>query len=243
MRKNHQDIEAINWNAIEDPRDKEIWDRLVSNFWLPEKVALSNDLKSWDTLTDDEKTTTMRVFTGLTLLDTVQGVVGAVSMMDDAITPHEQAVLANISFMEAFAKGTDLLTPQGWKDISQITTEDRVAQYTPHTKGISFVHPEDTYTHVADTLYSFSSQDGKARQVVSPGHRVMVEERNRDDDRWVTAVYEAEALAARIIDGDNLDALRFRISTGKQAPLGTPPRSPQWTPSRAISLRWEGWSQ
>lgn len=43
----------------------------------------------------------MRVFTGLTLLDTLQNVIGAPSLMPDALTPHEEAVLSNISFMEA----------------------------------------------------------------------------------------------------------------------------------------------
>ena len=44
---------------------------------------------------------TTRVFTGLTLLDTVQGTVGAVSLIPDAVTPHEEAVLTNIAFMES----------------------------------------------------------------------------------------------------------------------------------------------
>jgi ribonucleoside-diphosphate reductase beta chain len=43
----------------------------------------------------------MRVFTGLTLLDTVQGTVGAISMIPDAITPHEEAVLTNVAFVES----------------------------------------------------------------------------------------------------------------------------------------------
>lgn len=43
----------------------------------------------------------MRVFTGLTLLDTLQNVIGAPSLLPDALTPHEEAVLSNISFMEA----------------------------------------------------------------------------------------------------------------------------------------------
>ena len=91
---------ATNWNAIEDPKDKEVWDRLTGNFWLPEKVPLSNDLPSWNTLKDSEKLATMKVFTGLTMLDTLQGSIGAKSLMDDAQTPHEEAVLANILFME-----------------------------------------------------------------------------------------------------------------------------------------------
>lgn len=94
-------MKAINWNRLIDEKDLEVWNRLTSNFWLPEKVPLSNDVQSWGTLTGDEQRLTIRVFTGLTLLDTIQNVVGAPSMMHDAVTPHEEAVLSNISFMEA----------------------------------------------------------------------------------------------------------------------------------------------
>lgn len=93
-------ISAINWNKISDDKDLEVWNRLTSNFWLPEKVPLSNDIPAADincrrTTTDDAR------FTGLTLLDTLQNVIGAPSLMPDALTPHEEAVLSNISFMEA----------------------------------------------------------------------------------------------------------------------------------------------
>lgn len=94
-------VRAINWNRIEDEKDLEVWNRLVNNFWLPEKVPLSNDLQSWADFTDAEKRLTERVFTGLTLLDTIQGTVGAVSLIPDARTPHEEAVLTNIAFMES----------------------------------------------------------------------------------------------------------------------------------------------
>ena len=94
-------VQAINWNRIQDEKDVEVWNRLVNNFWLPEKVPLSNDVQSWNTLTPEEQTLTMRVFTGLTLLDTIQGTVGAVSLIPDAITPHEEAVYTNIAFMES----------------------------------------------------------------------------------------------------------------------------------------------
>ncbi|GAA2825056.1 ribonucleoside-diphosphate reductase class Ib beta subunit [Leucobacter komagatae] len=94
-------VQAINWNRIEDEKDLEVWNRLVNNFWLPEKVPLSNDVQSWATLTPDEQLLTMRVFTGLTLLDTIQGTVGAVSLIPDAVTPHEEAVYTNIAFMES----------------------------------------------------------------------------------------------------------------------------------------------
>ncbi|MEN4644003.1 class 1b ribonucleoside-diphosphate reductase subunit beta [Pantoea agglomerans] len=94
-------IQAINWNRIQDDKDLEVWNRLTSNFWLPEKVPLSNDLPGWQTLDKQQQQLTIRVFTGLTLLDTIQNVIGAPGLMEDAITPHEEAVLSNISFMEA----------------------------------------------------------------------------------------------------------------------------------------------
>ncbi|GLJ63082.1 MULTISPECIES: class 1b ribonucleoside-diphosphate reductase subunit beta [Microbacterium] len=94
-------VQAINWNRIEDEKDVEVWNRLTGNFWLPEKVPLSNDIQSWNTLTEHEQLLTMRVFTGLTLLDTVQATVGAVSLIPDAVTPHEEAVYTNIAFMES----------------------------------------------------------------------------------------------------------------------------------------------
>jgi len=94
-------VRAVNWNKIEDPIDLEVWNRLTANFWLPEKVPISNDLQSWSTLRDQEKLLTVRVFTGLTMLDTIQGTVGSMSLMPDARTPHEEAVITNIAFMES----------------------------------------------------------------------------------------------------------------------------------------------
>jgi ribonucleoside-diphosphate reductase beta chain len=94
-------VKPINWNRIEDPIDLDVWNRLTANFWLPEKVPVANDIQSWASLTEHEKEVTKKVFTGLTLLDTIQGTVGAMSLMPDARTPHEEAVITNIAFMES----------------------------------------------------------------------------------------------------------------------------------------------
>ncbi|MCS4535360.1 class 1b ribonucleoside-diphosphate reductase subunit beta [Corynebacterium sp. HS2168-gen11] len=94
-------LRPINWNRIQDSKDLEVWNRLTANFWLPEKVPLSNDLNDWRNLTEEEQTLTMRVFTGLTMLDTVQATVGEISQIQDARTEHEEAVYTNIAFMQA----------------------------------------------------------------------------------------------------------------------------------------------
>lgn len=94
---------AINWNKAEqeDPMSLEVWKKLTTNFWLPEKINLAADVKTWQTLTDDEKQAVMHVFTGLTLLDTIQSRFGATSLLADSRSLYEEAVYSNITFMEA----------------------------------------------------------------------------------------------------------------------------------------------
>lgn len=186
-------VRAVNWNKIEDELDLEIWKKLTSQFWIDERFPISNDLKTWATLKDHEKDLTMKVLTGLTLLDTIQGIFGATSLIPDALTPHEEAVLANIAFMEAFAAGTKLLTPHGWKNIEDITERDQVAQYDP-VKGLtSFVNPVLVPSHHAQEVYQISTREGSYKQVVSGGHRVYYEKYDKNRDQWVERVIEARA--------------------------------------------------
>lgn len=93
--------EAINWNAIEDMIDKGTWEKLTEQFWLDTRIPLSNDLDDWRTLSDIEKQTVGYVFGGLTLLDTIQSESGIEAIRKDVRTPHEEAVLNNIQFMES----------------------------------------------------------------------------------------------------------------------------------------------
>lgn len=94
-------FKAINWNDIPDPIDKEVWEKLTSQFWLDTRFPISNDISSWNSFSDGWKWLIMRNFAGLTLLDTLQSQVGALRMIPDAITPHEEAVFTNIAFMES----------------------------------------------------------------------------------------------------------------------------------------------
>lgn len=93
-------VRAIDWNKISE-FDKEIWDRLTGNFWLPEKISLTSDLASWATLTPEEKHSVSMVFAGLTLLDTIQARVGALTLIPDARTPHEVDIYLQIAHMES----------------------------------------------------------------------------------------------------------------------------------------------
>ncbi|ATW58556.1 ribonucleotide reductase [Corynebacterium phage Darwin] len=211
-------IIPIDWNTIEDSIDLEVWNRLTTNFWLPEKVPLSNDLRSWGELTPEEQLATRKVFAGLTLLDTLQGTVGAVSIIPDSRTPHEEAVLTNISFMEAFSGDTELLTPEGWKRIDEVREEDLVAQYDPERNETAFVNPTIIPPHFSEEVYEIASNNGNARQVVSGGHRVYLEEKVKKSNSckdWTHTVVEARELA-----GINLNSAHRRFRSAAPAPSG-----------------------
>lgn len=141
-------VQAINWNKLIDEKDDEVWDRLTGNFWLPEKVPLSNDIQSWNTLKPHEQEMTTRVFTGLTLLDTIQGTVGAISLIPDAVTPHEEAVLTNIAFMESVhAKSyssifSTLLSSQEIDETFRWSEENEYLQKKAHIM-LSYYHGDD----------------------------------------------------------------------------------------------------
>ena len=164
----------INWNHLEEPLDLEYWNKLVSQFWVPEKIAFSNDMATWNTLTDDERDAINKVFANLTLLDTVAGCVGTRTIMGDAVTMHEASVFGNMVFMEAFDGSTELLTPTGWKKITDVTVADKVAQFDGDTKQVTFVSPKLVPSHFAKERYEISI-NGQAKQIVSPGHRVYFE--------------------------------------------------------------------
>ena len=99
MRDENNRIKPVNWNDVPE-FENQIWQTLVSNFWVPERVNMSGDLAHWRKLSADEKTMVLRVFAGLTLLDTIQGDVGASALARDAKNPFEEAILCNIGFME-----------------------------------------------------------------------------------------------------------------------------------------------
>ena len=92
-------MRSINWNFINDEKDLEVWTRVNQNFWLPEKIPVSNDLQSWKTLDAKWQQLITRTFTGLTLLDTIQATIGDIAQIKNALTDHEQVIYANFAFM------------------------------------------------------------------------------------------------------------------------------------------------
>ena len=91
---------AVNWNQKEDNFTQAFWEQNVKQFWLPEEVPISKDLKSWSELSADEKKLYKRVLAGLTLLDTKQANDGVPSMMSLTGDFQRKAVLSFMGTME-----------------------------------------------------------------------------------------------------------------------------------------------
>lgn len=92
-------MRSVNWNFINDDKDLEVWNRITQNFWLPEKIAISNDLPSWNKLDNKWQELVVRTFTGLTLLDSIQATIGDVAQVKNSLTDHEQVIYTNFAFM------------------------------------------------------------------------------------------------------------------------------------------------
>lgn len=208
-------FKAINWNKIDDEKDLEVWDRLTANFWLPEKIPLSNDIPSWATLSEREKDLTNKIFVTLTLLDTLQGTVGAVSMISDARTQHEEAVLTNLAFMECLTGDHELLTPSGWKSISQVTKDDLVAQYSIGSESTTFANPINVSSHYSDKTFMIETVDSSVRQHVSPNHRVLLYE-DKEGEGLVPVVALAKDLYKDGVDEES--SILFFAPSGVKGP-------------------------
>ena len=92
---------AVNWNEKNDGFTQAFWEQNVKQFWLPEEISVSKDLKCWNNdLTKEEKTLYKRVFGGLTLLDTKQANDGVPSMMSLTDDMQRKAVLSFMGTME-----------------------------------------------------------------------------------------------------------------------------------------------
>lgn len=68
--------------------------------------------------------------------------------------------------------GTQLLTPNGWKDISQITKTDSVVQWS-HDNSMKFVTPITVSSSQVPYTVIVRNQQGHINQEVSPNHQIV----------------------------------------------------------------------
>ena len=62
----------VNWNDIRYPQMYILFKKMRSNFWIPQRISMSGDLKNWSELTDSEQEAFLRLIGMLATLDSKQ---------------------------------------------------------------------------------------------------------------------------------------------------------------------------
>lgn len=125
---------AVNWNKEDDNFTQAFWEQNVKQFWLPEEISVSKDLKVWNELSEKERDLYKKVLAGLTLLDTKQGNNGIPSMMSLTDNLQRKAVLSFMGTMEEIhAKSyssifTTLLSNREIDDLFEWIEEEKTLQ-------------------------------------------------------------------------------------------------------------------
>jgi ribonucleoside-diphosphate reductase beta chain len=90
----------LNWNDIAYPKMYDLYQTLLSNFWKPQEINMQDDIKQWDSLSNQEKDVFLRINTQLASLDSLQTPTMS-QVMDYVSDSSFKAIFAVISQQEA----------------------------------------------------------------------------------------------------------------------------------------------
>jgi ribonucleoside-diphosphate reductase beta chain len=141
---------AVNWNKKDDGFTQAFWDQNVKQFWLPEEISVSKDLKCWNNdLTEEEKALYKKVFGGLTLLDTKQANDGVPTMMSLTEDLQRKAVLSFMGTMEeihAKSYSSIFMTLLSTKEIDDLFDWIEDNEFLQKKADIVLANYKSTYT-------------------------------------------------------------------------------------------------
>ena len=120
----------------------EFWLKQQQSHWLPFEVVMSSDIQDWKlNLTASEKSVIAGVLKGFIQTELIVEDYWASKVSKWFPHPEIQMMAATFGSFECFDKETELLTSTGWKNVSELSIKDLIAQYDINTKNITFVHP------------------------------------------------------------------------------------------------------
>ena len=91
---------VVNWNDIRYPQMYNTYKNIVSNFWIPQRIPMTDDVKQWELLDDTTKQAFLRTIGQVATLDSVQ--TRAVLDFSKYVSePTYHPIAANIAQQEA----------------------------------------------------------------------------------------------------------------------------------------------
>lgn len=149
----HYGDKSCNWNKAQKMID---WIDSEKNT----RVILMGDLINSATKTS----------VGAALFDENKHGQDQLDFMIDALKPIKKKIYGALVGNHPYHKDTDVLTSNGWKNISQITFDDFLAQFNEVTKQITYSKPlglQKVFTENVITI-----ENNFTKQVVNPEHNV-----------------------------------------------------------------------
>jgi len=145
----------------------------LANFWIPEEIPLGNDSKDYKKLSSGELEAYEKVISFLVFLDSLQ--TSNLPTFSKYITAPEVNLCLQVqAFQEGlhcYEEGTEILTPRGWVDFRDLTSEDLVANYW-EDKSITFEPTDEIITsYYEGDMYTFKGQ--RYDLSVTPNHRMV----------------------------------------------------------------------
>lgn len=130
------------YKPFEYPEFESYHTKLMSAFWHPHEVSLDSDIKDFNfNVTKDEREVVTRILRNFVQSEIHVGCFWGDFVSDWFKKPEIQNVARFISGNECFDKETELLTKDGWKNVTELTMDDYIGQYNLQTEEISFVKP------------------------------------------------------------------------------------------------------
>lgn len=141
--------------------------------WLETEIPMASDIQDWNSnLTESEKRVIGKILKGFTQAEILVG--DYWRQVANWFPKPEVAQMASVfSYFECFDKETEILTPQGWKKIPEITDQDIVAQYNFNSKIISFTNPKKVVKYpYKGKLHHYKSRNTDI--CVTPNHDLLL---------------------------------------------------------------------
>lgn len=87
--------------------------------------------------------------------------------------PNVAEIIKLIIRDECLTEDHFLLTPAGWKSVSEIHIGDLVVQFDKDTKELSFTKVQQTSTHIPEKTYVLKTEQNHLSVHCSPNHRIL----------------------------------------------------------------------
>lgn len=171
-----QPVNVARYDQQRYPIFEKLIEKQLSFFWRPEEIDVSKDRMDFNKLSDSEKHIFLSNLKYQTLLDSIQGRSPNVVLLPLVSIPELETWIETWAFFECLAEGTEVLTQDGWKDLSETTTDDQTLVYDLNTSHTWFENPKRVveYDYEGEMIHFCSSNPKQFQQLVTPNHRMPV---------------------------------------------------------------------